>query len=294
MDGRGVGFDFMGKIEAVNSMEFKQGDLVYGTMPPLKGSLKEYVLVPLHQIAKSPSRNLSPIEIAALPLVGLTALQALRDDYKIQPGQHLLVIGASGGVGHVVVQVGKKLGARVTAICSGKNAQRVMQLGADSIVDYQKENIVKQLQEIVLAHGIFHMVFDTVSSHDVRDTQNFDYQRAIINASNPTLFTPNSNGNFYITIGGVTWQWICAGLKRTVGVNLFNVFTPGRELFWIRFPYSTEALNTLTKWAEDGHLKPWIATKLPFTSQGIQEAFEALHSRRVVGKIVIGLDQSLL
>jgi NADPH:quinone reductase-like Zn-dependent oxidoreductase len=76
-------------------------------------------------------------------------------------------------------------------------------------------------------------------------------------------------------------------LKRTIGLNLFSWLSPGWELFWIRFPNSAGALQTLSEWVEEGSLKTKVQETLPFTDEGVQKAFAALHSRRVVGKMVV-------
>ncbi len=108
-------------------------------MPPLAGSFREYVCVPTHQIAIKPTNTTFP-QAAALPLVSLTAIQCLKYDYNLQAGQKLLLIGASGGVGHVALQVAKAMGAYVTAICSEKNIDFVEGIGADEVIDYTRGN----------------------------------------------------------------------------------------------------------------------------------------------------------
>jgi len=279
MEGRGVGFDFAGIVEEAGDSIYKKGDHVYGCVPPLQGSIKEYTFVPSHQIARKPAK-LSFQEAAVLPLVGLTAYQSLKLDYGLKKGDHLLLIGASGGVGHVAIQVAKRLGAHITAICSGRNAELVKSLGTDVIIDYSTQPIMESLEKTVSENGPFDICFDCVSSHDSRDTSVFNYEVEV-------LARKSLVKGIYVTIGGKTYQWIIAGLKRTVGLNLFSWFTPGRELFWIRFPYSSEALQTLSEWANEGAIKPLVSQVCKFDSEGLQTAFSELHSRRVVGKVVI-------
>eukprot|EP00240_Pyramimonas_obovata_P013237 CAMPEP_0118936616 /NCGR_PEP_ID=MMETSP1169-20130426/19672_1 /TAXON_ID=36882 /ORGANISM="Pyramimonas obovata, Strain CCMP722" /LENGTH=242 /DNA_ID=CAMNT_0006879929 /DNA_START=35 /DNA_END=760 /DNA_ORIENTATION=+ len=175
MNEKTVGFDFSGEVVEVGASkrlaeeyQFQQGDEVFGDMPPPMtsshtGSLAEYVIVPEDQVVRRPD-CLSMRDAGCIGLVGLTAVQALKHDYKLQAGQRLLLIGASGGVGHVAVQVAKCLGAEVTAVCSQKNADFVSGLGADRVVDYTQGSaaLAKELRGIVAASGPFDLCFDTV------------------------------------------------------------------------------------------------------------------------------------
>ena len=165
IEGRVVGFDFSGTVASVPAgcQKFKVGDPVFGTMPPGVGSFCEQVVAPLDQIARKPA-SLSFAEAAALPLVGLTAYQALLQDNGLCAGQHLLLIGASGGVGHVALQVAKSVGATVTAVCSARNKDLVMSMGADRVVDYTRGGLEEQLKEAAAQGGKFNLCFDTVSS----------------------------------------------------------------------------------------------------------------------------------
>ena len=292
MEGRGVGFDFAGVVEAMgdgahgHDHEVRVGDAVFGTVPPVSaaGSMSEFVEVPTHQLARKPA-SLSFAEAAALPLVGLTSLQSLRDDYRLRPGQRLLLLGASGGVGHVAIQVAKCLGAHVVAVCSKRNVELVTRLGADEVVDYTAGDVIAALHHVVgSAKGKgFNLVLDCVSSHDERDQAAMDYEHAVRRAQ-PSLL---ESGAMYVTIGGRTHEWAVAGLKRTVGVNLFPLLGAGKELFWVRFPHATQSLETLAAWADEGRLRPLVSREVEFTDKGVQSAFAELHSRRAVGKCVV-------
>lgn len=142
VDGRGVGFDFCGEVVDVpNGCEqYRVGDIVFGTLPPFVGSLAEYAIAPMDQIALKPS-SLSCEEAACLPLVGLTCLQALGSESSepsAERGKHILIVGASGGVGHVAVQVAKLLGYQTTGICSARNFDFVRAIGGENLtlIDY--------------------------------------------------------------------------------------------------------------------------------------------------------------
>lgn len=277
VEGRICGIDFSGEVvEALPGSGYKAGDEIFGTIPPFCGSFAEYVRAPTDFINHKP-KNMSFAESCTLPLVGLTVLQAFEDN-NLMAGQHVLVLGASGGTGHFAVQIAKIKGAQVTAVNSSRNADFVKSLGADRILCYdQTDNILADLHTITSSHGRFDLVFDSVSSHDTRDVT-FAYETRIRNAK-PKLVT-----GMYILVGGIVTDWILAHIKRFFGVNCF---AKGRQLFWVRFPDSTKRLELLRQYCENNQLKVTIANRVPFTEKGIQEAFRLQMSRRIVGKIVI-------
>jgi NADPH:quinone reductase-like Zn-dependent oxidoreductase len=136
-----VGADLAGRVEAVGKdvEHFQPGDEVFGVSG---ASWAEYTCAPAHRLAPKPA-NLSFEEAAAVPVAAVTALQALRDKGQVQPGQKVLINGASGGVGTFAVQLAKALGAEVTGVCSTGNGEQVRSLGADRVVDYTKEDFTK-------------------------------------------------------------------------------------------------------------------------------------------------------
>jgi NADPH:quinone reductase-like Zn-dependent oxidoreductase len=136
-----VGADLAGRVEAVGKDvgEFRPGDEVFGTSG---GSWAEYAPPREARLALKPAR-VSFEEAAAVPIAGTTALQALRDHGRVQPGQKVLINGASGGVGTYAVQLAKWFGAEVTAVCSTRNVELARSLGADRVVDYTKEDFTQ-------------------------------------------------------------------------------------------------------------------------------------------------------
>ena len=133
-----LGMDLAGTVEEVGAgvTRFAPGDAVFGIG---KGSFAEYARAPESKLAPRPA-NLAAEQAAVVAVSGLPALQGLRDHGKVGPGQRVLVIGASGGVGTFAVQLGKAFGAEVTAVCSTTKVDLVRSLGADHVVDYMRED----------------------------------------------------------------------------------------------------------------------------------------------------------
>ena len=138
-----VGHDIAGEVvEAGLGADLAEGDLVYGMINDLAGrAYAEYAAVDCQQLAKAPS-SVELRVAAAVPLASQTALQALRNQARVEPGQHILINGASGGVGVFAIQIAKVLGAEVTAVCSHRNLDLVNELGADRVIDYTKTELV--------------------------------------------------------------------------------------------------------------------------------------------------------
>ena len=132
------GVDVAGEITAVgkNVTQFKPGDAVFGAG---KGTFAEYACARESKLAQKPE-GVSFEQAAAVPIAGITALQALRDAAHLQAGQKVLINGAAGGVGTFAVQIAKSLGAHVTGVCSTKNVELVRSLGADRVIDYTCED----------------------------------------------------------------------------------------------------------------------------------------------------------
>jgi NADPH:quinone reductase-like Zn-dependent oxidoreductase len=136
-----VGADVAGRIEAVGKdvADLRPGDEVFGTSGY---SWAEYAVASPEKLALKPA-NVSFEEAAAVPVAGLTALQALRDHGQVRPGQKVLINGASGGVGTFAVQLAKVFDADVTAVCSTRNVEQARSLGADRVVDYTREDFTR-------------------------------------------------------------------------------------------------------------------------------------------------------
>ncbi len=159
-----LGTDVAGRVETVGRhvKQFKPGDEVFGCLSRYGGStFAVYVCAGENEIALKPT-NLSFEQAAAVPLAAITALQGLRDKGNIQPGQKVLINGASGGVGTFAVQIAKSFGAEVTGVCSTRNLEMVRSLGADHVIDYKKADFTQngQQYDLILAVNGYHPISD--------------------------------------------------------------------------------------------------------------------------------------
>lgn len=283
-----VGLDFAGTIEE-DYGGFQKGDRVFGNMPPLQGTLAEFISVPLDQISKMPN-NYSFVRAAAIPLVGLTALQALNP--FVYTDSSVLVLGASGGTGHVALQVARNMGAaHVTAVCSGRNADFVNSCGATHVVDYRAdhgnpETLYKSIQQS--PGWPYHVVMDCVTSADPADRA-LNYP-ALIRRHHLDPAAPEgtqallSTEHKYLRLGGESPDWIRAGMER-FGLSCWP--DKHEKLFWIRFPKSSHELKQLQEWAEAGKLDIQISDTVSFDAEAVQGAFDQILERRVQGKVVV-------
>src|SRR3954468_21850848 len=156
-----LGVDFAGIVEAVgkNVTQFKPGDEVFGGRD---GAFAEYVCPRADRAVTLKPANITFEQAASVNIAGITALQAVRDKGKVQPGQKVLINGASGGVGTFAVQIAKSFGAEVTGVCSTRNLDMVRSLGADHVIDYTKEDFTKSGQH-------YDVVLDNVPNHSLSE-----------------------------------------------------------------------------------------------------------------------------
>jgi NADPH:quinone reductase-like Zn-dependent oxidoreductase len=160
-----LGADVAGMVEAVGAgvTRLKPGDAVFGTC---KGSFAEYACGKEVNLALKPA-GLSFEQAASMPIAGLTALQGLRDCAKLEPGQTVLINGAAGGVGTFALQIARSMGARVTGVCSGSNAELARSLGAERVIDYAREDFTQSPQK-------WDAIFDLVGNRTLAE-----YRRAL-------------------------------------------------------------------------------------------------------------------
>jgi NADPH:quinone reductase-like Zn-dependent oxidoreductase len=160
-----LGADMAGSVQAVgkNVTGFRPGDEVFGGLEG-RGTLAEYLSIRHDGVVLSKPAGLSFEQAAAVPVAGFTALQALRDKGKVQPGQRVLVNGAAGGVGTFAVQIAKAFGAKVTGVCSTANLEMVASIGADQVIDYTREDFTQ-------ARGEYELLIDIAGNRTLAQTR---------------------------------------------------------------------------------------------------------------------------
>jgi NADPH:quinone reductase-like Zn-dependent oxidoreductase len=256
------GRDFAGEVAEVGAgvTHVGPGDEVFGETGMADGAFAEYLRAPAGQVALKPA-VLTFEQAAAVPLAGCTALQALRDVARVQPGQRLLVNGASGGVGTFAVQIGKTLGAHVTAVCSTRNVELVRSLGADDVVDYTTED--------VSARQRFDVVLDLVGNRRLRELRRILTERGTLVLSGGGVFDGGSLvGPMALIIGG--------GLVGRVvrqRIKPFNATT------------TTARLTALARLAESGQVRPVIDRTYALAE--VPAAVRYLESEHARAKVVV-------
>ena len=253
-----LGADVAGRVEAVgkNVTQFQPGDEVFGDLSACgRGAFAEYVCASETALVLKPA-NISFEEAAAVPVAAVTALQALQSREQIQPGQKVLINGASGGVGTFAVQIAKAFGAEVTAVCSTRNVGRMLSINADHVIDYSKEDFTQNGQQydfILAANG--YRPFS-------------DYKRAL----NP--------GGTYVMTGGATAQMFEAMLLGP----LVSV-TENKKMGNVMAKPDKENLAFMKELLEAGKVKPVIDRCYPLSE--VAEAIRYLEAGHAQGKVVI-------
>lgn len=255
---RTPGMDVAGVVAAVgkNVTTFRPGDEVFGWSAG--GTLAEYVCVPAGNLAHTP-RNLSAVQAAAVPTSAFTALQALRDIAQTQPGQKVLITGASGGVGTFAVQIAKAFGAEVTGVCSTRNVDLVRSLGADHVIDYTRADFTRTGRR-------YDVILDNVEAQALADVR-----RAL--APTGTLI-PNSGR------GG---RWV-GPVARIAKARVLSLFTRQTLRPFLSVGKRADLL-ALAGLLEAGRLTPVIDRIYP-----LREAAEALRyvgAGHTQGKVVV-------
>ena len=252
-----LGADVAGRVEAVgrNVKQFQEGDEVFGMV---RGGFAEYACAPENALASKPV-NLSFEQSAAVPMAAVTALQGLRDTGQIQPGQKVLINGASGGVGTFAVQIAKSFGAEVTAVCSTRNVDQARSIGADHIIDYTKEDFTKngQQYDLVLAANGYHPLSA--------------YKRAL---------TPKG---IYVMAGGSKAQIFQAML-----MGSWMSETGGKKMGGVSAKRNQKDLAFLKELVEAGKIVPVIDRRYPLSEAA--EALRYLGEGHARGKVVITVE----
>jgi NADPH:quinone reductase-like Zn-dependent oxidoreductase len=254
-----LGADVAGRVEAAGryAKQFKPGDGVFGFLPSAtgRGTFAEYVCARENLITLKPA-DLTFEQVAAVPLAAMTALQGLRDKGNIQPGQKVLINGASGGVGTFAVQIAKAFGAEVTAVCSTRNLEMARSLGAEHVIDYQKEDFTQngQQYDLILAVNGYHPISD--------------YLRAL-----------SPEGTYVVAGGSMLQLFQAAGKGKRISK------TGSQKIYVVSLEHNQNDLIFIKELLESGKIKPVIDGTYPLGKTA--EAFryyEKVHAR---GKVVI-------
>jgi len=247
-----VGHDIAGEVvEAGVGSDLSEGELVFGMINDFAGrAYAEYAAVDAQQLARVPS-SIELRVAAAAPLAAQTALQALRDDARVKPGQKVLINGASGGVGVFAVQIAKILGTHVTAVCSHRNTELVRALGADRVLDYNKTDLV-DLEER------FDAIFDVFGNYS------FDRLKHLLTPRGTYVQTVPSRRIFKDVVRTFL------GRKRA---KLVIVKSRRAQLEWIRQQIDAGSLR--------------VVVDRSFTLDDAAEAHRYMETKRARGKVVL-------
>jgi NADPH:quinone reductase-like Zn-dependent oxidoreductase len=256
-----LGVDFAGVVEAVgkNVTKFKPGDEVFGGRT---GALGEYVTVGQDRGIVLKPANVSFEQAAAIPVAGITALQAVRDKGEVKPGQKVLINGASGGVGTFAVQIAKSFGAHVTGVSSTRNLELVRSIGADGVIDYTKEDFTKRGER-------YDVIIDNVGNHSLGEFR--------------SVLKPEGK---YIMVGGPSGR-VLDPLPRAFHAMILSRFVSQDMLFFIS-NLNQQDLSLLAELVQTGKVKPVIDRRYRFSEA--REAIRYLEGGRARGKVIVAIN----
>jgi NADPH:quinone reductase-like Zn-dependent oxidoreductase len=259
-----LGVDFAGTVEAVgkNVTQFKPGDDVFGGKG---GAFAEYVCRRAQGAVALKPVNITFEQAAAVNIAGITALQALRDKGKVQPGQKVLINGASGGVGTFAVQIAKSFGADVTGVCSTRNVDLVRSLGADHVIDYTKEDFAKGAER-------YDVILDNVPNHSLSECRH--------------ILSPKGK---YVMIGGGgpnDSRWV-GPFGRVIHALILSPFF-SQEMGMMMADPSQKDLTVLGDMMQSGKVKAIIDRTYKLSE--VPAAIAYLEQGHARGKVVITLE----
>lgn len=254
------GWDVAGTVEAVGGRvtAFRPGDEVLGVAE--RGSFAEYALTTRDKLVRKPG-TLSFDQAAALPVSGVTALQALRDKAHVQPGQTVLVVGAGGGVGTLAVQIAKAFGAAVTGVSSTEKLDLVRSIGADDVIDYTREDFTDGSRR-------WDVIVDTAGRRPLRRLR-----RAL-----------SRKGTLVIVGGDGGGRWTGGFFRGVVRAPLLSLFV-GQRLGGLNSKVSAEDLQAVTELIEANKLMPVVGHT--YSLDEAPEAIRQLAAGHARGKLVI-------
>lgn len=251
------GTELAGFVEAVgkNVKQFQPGDEVFGFG---EGGFAEYASVSQDALVLKPS-NITFEQAATVPISAFTALQAIRDHGKVQPGQKVLVIGASGGVGTYAVQIAKAFGAEVTGVCSTRTIDMVRSIGADHVIDYTQESITQSGER-------YDVILDTAGNRSLSELRG-------------ALTTEGT----LVIVGGSGGRWLM-GSGRSLKAVVVSPFV-SQNLRSFVSSTNKDDLVALNELIEDGKVTPVVDRTFPL--EATAEALSYVGQRHAQGKTVV-------
>ncbi len=257
----GLGVDFAGTVEAVgnNVKRFKPGDEVFGGG---NGAFAEYVIVGEDGALAMKPANVSFEQAASAPIAAITALQALRDKGKIEPGQKVLINRASGGVGTFAVRIAKSFGAEVTGVCSTRNVEMVRSIGADHVFDYTKEDYTESGQQ-------YDLIIDMVGNHSL--------------SANRQALKPEGT---FVIVGGGKGNWL-GPMMSPIKALMLSPFV-GQEFVMILAELRKDDLAILGDLMQAGKVTPVIDRRYRLSE--VPAALRYSEEGHARGKIIIDLE----
>jgi NADPH:quinone reductase-like Zn-dependent oxidoreductase len=254
-----LGRDIAGRVEAVGKdvTRFRPGDEVFANVET--GGFAEYACVSEGLLAPKPP-NLTFEQAAAVPLAALTALQGLRDAGRVQPGQKVLIIGASGGVGTFAVQIAKSFGADVTGVCSTRNLEMVRSLGADHVIDYTQDDFTQNGRK-------YDLIFQLAGTRSPSECR-----RAL-----------TSQGTLVLSSGESDGRWL-GPVDRIIKAVVLSPFVSQKLGTFLAKP-NKEDLQFLKELIEAGKVTPVIDRT--YSLSEVPEAIRYLEEGHARGKVVI-------
>jgi NADPH:quinone reductase-like Zn-dependent oxidoreductase len=259
-----LGVDFAGTVEAVgkNVTKFKPGDEVFGGRT---GAFADYVCVRESRAVALKPADITFEQAASVPIAGITALQAVRNKGQIQPGQKVLINGASGGVGTFAVQIAKSYGADVTGVCSTRNLDLVRSLGADHVIDYTKEDFTKTNQ-------LYDVIIDNVGNRSLAECRRALKPKGIL---------------VLIGGGGANEQGLIGPMAKPIKAMLVSPFV-SQKIGMLLAELNHDDLASLAELMQSGKMKPVIDRTYKLSE--VPEAIKYLEQGHARGKVVIAVD----
>ncbi len=254
-----LGVDVAGQVEAVgrNVTQFKPGDEVFGSC---RGAIAEYTCASEAALVRKPD-NVTFDEAAAVAVAAITALQALRDKGQIQPGRKVLINGAAGGVGTFAVQIARSFGADVTGICSTRNVEMVLSIGADRVIDYTREDFTESGRR-------YDILLDCIGNHSLSAC------RRVLNPK-----------GVYISVGGPSEPWMIGTMAGWIADLMYSWFVSQKMIVFFLAKLNKDDLTVMQELLAGGKVRPVIDKR--YSLSEVREAVRYLETGHVRGKLIV-------